>query len=82
MGATEWILIITIHTLTNPGSIANINVETIDGFKSEKTCLIAAKEIGSKISSQSINHVAAEGMKLDGRSGKLAVFTDCQKVVK
>jgi len=82
MGVTEWVLIITIHTLTDPGSIKNINVETIDGFKSEKTCLHAAKTIGSKISSQSINHIAAEGMDLNGRSGKLTVFTDCLNVVK
>jgi hypothetical protein len=82
MGVAEWILIITIHTLTVSGSIKNVNVETVDGFTSEKTCLQAAQNIGSKISSQSINHLAAEGMNLDERSGKLAVFTDCQKVIK
>ena len=78
----EWILIITIHTTNPPGVISNYDVEAIDGFKSEATCLEAAKQIGNKISTQTVNHRAAEGMDLDDRSGKVAVFTDCHKVVK
>lgn len=78
----EWILILTIHTTNTPGEIGNYEVETIDGFKSEAACLEAAKNIGNKISTQTVNHRAAEGMDLDGRAGKVAVFTDCQKVAK
>jgi len=78
----EWILILTIHTTNNPGATGSYEVEAIDGFKSEATCLEAAKVLGNKISTQTVNHRAAEGMGLDGRAGKVAVFTDCQKVSK
>ena len=78
----EWIIIITVHTMSSPGSITNYDVETIDGFKTEVSCLEAAKIIGNSISSQTVNHRAAEGMDLDGRSGKVAVFTDCQEITK
>lgn len=78
----EWIIIITIHTLTTQGAIGNYDVETIDGFKSEASCLEAAKVISNRISTQTVNHRAAEGMDLNGRPGKVAVFTDCQKVAK
>lgn len=82
MNTTEWILIITIHTMSAKAAISNIETELLDGFTSEKTCLVASKKIGEKISMQSLNHLAVEGIELDGRQGKLAVFTDCQKIEK
>jgi len=78
----EWILIITLHTTNAPGVIGSYEVETVDGFKSEKKCLKAAKVIGNKISSQTVNHRSSEGMNLDSRAGKVAVFTDCQAIEK
>ena len=78
----EWILIFTLHTTNTPGIIGSYETEIIDGFKSEVTCLEAAKLIGNKISTQTVNHRAVEGIDLDGRSGKVAIFSDCQKVEK
>ena len=78
----EWILIITLHTLNASGSIINYDVETIDGFQSSANCLEAAKKIGNRISGQTVNHRAAEGIDLDGRAGKVAVFTSCQEITK
>lgn len=78
---TEWILIITIHLLGNPGSMKNFEVEIIDGFTSEKTCLKAANEVGSKINSQASNHLALQEL-LKSKTDNPAVFTDCVKVKK
>jgi hypothetical protein len=78
----EWIIIITIHTTNTPGVIGNYDVETIDGFKSESTCLKAAKLIGNSIFTQTVNHRSAEGMDLNSRYGDVIVFTDCQKITK
>jgi len=78
---TEWILIITIHLLGTPGNMNNFEVETIDGFHSEKSCLKAAEDIGSKIVAQSSNHRSIQKI-LNEKHDKPAVFTDCQKIIK
>ncbi len=38
----EWILIITLHKLNEPGKIAAYDVEIIDGFRTEYSCLSTA----------------------------------------
>ncbi len=79
---TEWILIITVHLLGNPGSIKNLEVEIVSGFTSEETCLAAAQKIGSKIVSQTSNHHALQDNEIDSKVDRPAVFTDCQKIQK
>jgi hypothetical protein len=57
----------------------NFEVEIIDGFTSEQTCLNAAKEI--KIGSQASNHLAIQGL-LNSKIDHPAVFADCVKIEK
>lgn len=78
----EWIVILTLHTTNVSSSIGSYDVETLTGFKSEETCHAAASIFGSKVSSQILNHKAAEGVDLDGSNGDVVVFSDCIKVRK
>lgn len=78
----EWILILTLNLVSQPGEIRDISPAIIGGFQSKQTCDSAASVISNRLIALSGNARERQGIAKNTSNSSPAVWYECINIKK
>lgn len=78
----EWVLIITMHIMAGNGTMPDLQIQTVDGFRSFESCERAGEKIGKRLILQAGKHRKQQQVERNGGIGFPSVYADCISISK
>lgn len=78
----EWVLLLTLHLLGQPGDIRDISPTILGGFQSKQTCEVAASTISGRLIALSGNAREQQGIPKGTSKSGPAVWYECVNIRK
>ncbi|WP_444935329.1 hypothetical protein ACJJIW_12410 [Microbulbifer sp. JMSA004] len=78
----EWVLIMTMSLVNEPGSLNDVQFETISGFQTKIACEAASKKISLTLLRQVSKFRRQMKVPKNGAIDFPSVFSDCLEVQK
>lgn len=79
---TEWVLILTLHLVSQPGEIRDISPVILDGFKSRENCQEAAGKLSSQLILLAGKAREQQGIAKGTSKSGPAIWHECVQIQK
>jgi hypothetical protein len=78
----EWILILTMHIMSEDNNLRDVQLETISGFTSKETCEHAGNDLALQLVREVGKHREQQNIKGNSSTSTPSIFSNCIKIVK